>query len=102
MAPPAAKEHLLAKRRLQVPSPKMVQEYDATGQAVGDRMLNMIKRELALDYRYTIAQIVFAFLIFMIVMGSAVYMGILGNKTAVISFSATTVVGLVGQFLRVR
>lgn len=72
------------------------------GDEAGDRMLAMIQQELDRDDKYITRGQYFAVLTFVILVGGAVYMGIIGNKTGVISFTSATCIGIVANFQKLR
>lgn len=80
----------------------MVQEYYAVGNEAGERMIAMIQQELDRDNRYTIWGMVLAFLSFLVMVAAAIYMGIIGSKTGIVSFTSATCLGLATNFLRAR
>jgi hypothetical protein len=90
------------KSAVQIPSPKMVAEWDALSKERCDQMLAMTQRELDRNNRYAFCGMLSALLVFLVLTGSAVYMGYIGNIKAVWAFLTTTMVGLVTSFLGAR
>jgi len=60
------------------------------------------QKELNRNDRYTLLGMVFAFRVFLILIGCALYMRVIGNYNAVWVFTTATMVGIVSSFLSAR
>jgi hypothetical protein len=90
------------KSIVQIPTPKMVAEWEATSKERCDQMLAMTQRELDRNSFYAFLGMWLAFATFLILIGCAVWMAYLGNTKAVWAFTTATMVGLIGAFLTAR
>jgi len=93
---------IVPKSIVQIPTPKMVAEYEAVSAERCTEMLLMIQKELDRNNRYAFAGMVLAFLTFLILVGCAAWMAYEKNYQAMWAFTSATVVGLVGAFLGAR
>jgi uncharacterized membrane protein len=90
------------KSIVQIPTPKMVAEYEAVSPERCDQMLRMVQRELDRNNRYAFMGMSLAFTAFLILIGSAAWMAYDRNYQAMWAFTSATMVGLVSAFLGAR
>jgi len=90
------------KSNVQIPTPKMVAEYERVSHEHWLVVWARIEKELDSNKRYAFCGMWIAFVISLLLIGSAIYMGVIGNNKAVAAFMATTAVGLATSFLGAR
>jgi hypothetical protein len=91
-----------AKSIVQIPTPKMVAEYQAVSPERCSQMLGMVQKELDRNNRYAFAGMALAFLAFLILIGCAAWMAYARNYQGMWAFTSATVIGLVSAFLSAR
>jgi hypothetical protein len=90
------------KSIVQIPTPKMVAEYEAVSTERCTEMLLMVQKELDRNNRYAFTGMALAFLAFLILIGCAAWMAYARNYQGMWAFTSATVVGLVSAFLGAR
>lgn len=90
------------KSIIQIPTPKMVAEYEAVSPERCTEMLLMIQKELDRNSLYAFLGMALAFAVFLILMGCALWAAATGRVQAMYAFTGATAVGMFTSLLAAR
>jgi hypothetical protein len=90
------------KSPVQIPSPKMLAEYEAISKERADEIMEMVRTELKANDRYALRGQSFAFITFSGLTACAGWMAYRGNNHAVYAFLTATTISVVTTFITAR